>query len=94
MIKEIDYKVVGGKLIRIKADVEENILKNVKITGDFFLHPEEKIELIEKNLRNKKLEREELERAIRKVVHENEIQLLGVSEKDFVDAIMQIKSEK
>lgn len=91
MIKETDYKVSGGKLIRIKAEVENNFLQDVKITGDFFLHPEESIELIERSLIGKKLEKEELEMTIKDVIEKNNIKLLGISEKDFVEALMKLR---
>ena len=39
-----------GKLIRVKAKFEDDRIKSVRITGDFFLHPEEAIEKIEKSL--------------------------------------------
>lgn len=38
-------KIQGGKLLQL-----EKIKDNYKITGDFFAHPEEIIEEIEKNL--------------------------------------------
>jgi len=94
MKKEIDYKVPNGKLVRISADLELDRIKRIMISGDFFLHPEGKIELIENSLKGKKLERKELEDTIKKVVQKNGIQLLGVSVQDFVYAIMLIKSKK
>ena len=42
-------KIKGGKLVRIKVGYEERI-NHVKIMGDFFLHPEESIEDIEKSM--------------------------------------------
>lgn len=92
MIKEIDYKIPNGKLIRVEAEIEKEKLKNLKITGDFFMHPEESIELIESSVKGKILKREEIEKSIREVIRKNKIQLLGISEKDFVDALMKLKS--
>ncbi len=39
----------AGKLIKIFVDYDSEI-RSIKITGDFFLHPEEKIFEIEKGL--------------------------------------------
>ena len=39
-----------GKLIRVKAKFDNDVIKSIRITGDFFLHPEEAIEDIEKTL--------------------------------------------
>ncbi len=44
--------VKGGKLIRVRVEFQGNRIKEIKITGDFFLHPEDKIEDIENGLKN------------------------------------------
>ncbi len=36
-----------GKLVRIELDLDGKIIRYIKITGDFFLHPEEKIDVLE-----------------------------------------------
>lgn len=91
MTKKINYKVPGGKLLRITAKLEDDLLLDIKITGDFFLHPEEKIEKIEDSLKGKKVEETELEDVLREIVMREGITLLGVSEKDFVEALMKLK---
>ncbi len=44
-------KVTGGKLLRVKCDVESgasgNVLSAVSITGDFFMHPEDGVVQLE-----------------------------------------------
>ena len=40
MICNAENKIKGGKLIRIKCEIKEDILNNIKFSGDFFLHPE------------------------------------------------------
>ncbi|MEM1753634.1 MAG: lipoate protein ligase C-terminal domain-containing protein, partial [Candidatus Methanomethylicaceae archaeon] len=45
-------KVEGGKLIKVKLLEEKGIIKDIKITGDFFAHPEEAIEELENILKN------------------------------------------
>ncbi len=44
--------VKGGKLIRVRVEFQGNRIKEIRITGDFFLHPEDKIEDIENGLKN------------------------------------------
>lgn len=39
-----EYKVPGGKLVVVDLDVEDDILTNVRISGDFFLEPDEALE--------------------------------------------------
>jgi lipoate---protein ligase len=40
MIHRLDYKIPGGKLLRVSVDVDEGIATRVRIAGDFFAHPE------------------------------------------------------
>jgi lipoate-protein ligase A len=46
MIGRASEKVKDGKLVRVEIDYADKI-RNVKITGDFFLHPESLLEEIE-----------------------------------------------
>ena len=50
MIGRSEIKVTGGKLIRVQCTVDRGVVENVVITGDFFLHPEDGIEELEKEL--------------------------------------------
>jgi len=43
----IDYKVPNGKLLRIDAEIEGLQIKQIKIHGDFFMHPESGLESLE-----------------------------------------------
>ncbi len=47
-------KVTGGKLLRVKCEVENgasgNVLSAVSITGDFFMHPEDGVTELERAL--------------------------------------------
>jgi lipoate---protein ligase len=36
-----EYKVPGGKLVVVDFDVIDDTLRNVRITGDFFLYPDD-----------------------------------------------------
>ena len=35
------FKTPGGKLVQVDFDLEDERLRNVEVTGDFFLYPEE-----------------------------------------------------
>ncbi len=50
MKRSAEYKVPGGKLLRIEAELSGSTIEKVKIHGDFFLHPEEAIFGIEASL--------------------------------------------
>jgi lipoate---protein ligase len=36
-----EYKTPNGKLVMVDLEVEEGILRDVMVSGDFFLYPEE-----------------------------------------------------
>lgn len=46
-----ELKVAGGKLVRAEVEVEGGVLVNVKLTGDFFLYPEDSIFDLESTLK-------------------------------------------
>lgn len=41
-----EYKTPGGKLVVVDVEVTEGHLAEVQVSGDFFLYPEEVLELI------------------------------------------------
>lgn len=83
-------KIPGGKLVRVKVDYG-NSINDVKITGDFFLHPEESITKIESCLRgiDRNLEQNVIVEKIKNVVDSNGIILVGITE----DAIAKTLKE-
>ncbi len=44
-------KVSGGKLLKVRVIEEGGVIKEVRISGDFFVHPEEALDEIEGCLR-------------------------------------------
>ncbi|MCD6593167.1 biotin--protein ligase [Candidatus Bathyarchaeota archaeon] len=83
------YKVKGGKMIKIQLTLEnKKIIKDLRITGDFFLHPEETIEDIEKALRGCSLSKEELVRIIKETLTSKRAVLLGASPEDLARCII------
>lgn len=46
MPKHGEYKTPGGKLIAVDFEVEDGLLRNVEISGDFFLYPEEALDVL------------------------------------------------
>ena len=39
-----EYKTPGGKLVRVDVEVTDGALRDVVVSGDFFLYPEEALE--------------------------------------------------
>lgn len=81
------YKVPQGKLLKIFLDFgpADSRINSVKITGDFFLHPENGIELIEKKLRGVRIA--EAEGIVTKAVQENLLQFFGAGPESIALAI-------
>jgi lipoate-protein ligase A len=47
-----EFKTPGGKLIAVELDVVDGELRNVVVTGDFFLYPEDALPLLAAGLEN------------------------------------------
>jgi lipoate---protein ligase len=45
-----EYKTVGGKLVIADFDIKDDRLRNVSISGDFFLEPAEALDQINRAL--------------------------------------------
>lgn len=79
----------AAKLIKVELDVANNKISSIRITGDFFMYPEEAIRKLENELINSDLEESMLLDTIEKFFkHENIITPL-IKPIDFVKAIMK-----
>jgi len=76
-MKQAIYKVPDGKLLKIFLEEENGKIKNVKITGDFFMHPEEKITVLEEALRGADLNEQELQQKLKNCLETESIELFG-----------------
>lgn len=84
MLSEGAFK--AKKLIRLSIEHNEGKLRKIRITGDFFLYPEESIEELEKTLRGRKLQKKELKETIREFLDGKTS--LGFDEDSLSDAIL------
>lgn len=87
-IKKGIHKSKGG-LIRSFVTVENGMIKDVAISGDFFLFPEEAIFKILEQLKGTLAKREELQKKIEELYEKENIQSPGTSPSDFVESIMK-----
>ncbi len=86
-ILSAEYKVKGGKLLRCSLNVDNNVILSIKITGDFFMYPEEKIENLESMLKNMEMNEENIREKIN-VFFNSDVQVVGADAGDFVKLIM------
>jgi hypothetical protein len=80
------YKVGGGKMIKISLTVDDGVIRDIRITGDFFVHPEEAVELLESKLAGTRIE--DLAVNIDNEFAGNaNVQLVGIDAVDIVHAV-------
>lgn len=86
MKKKAIYKVPGGKMIRVALECQDNIIKDIKFTGDFFLYPEKGIDFLERDLKNVGLN--DLSKTVEKIIKDNKLVLFGLTSDSIVEVIM------
>jgi lipoate-protein ligase A len=93
MRSQITYKVPQGKLLKLSIEFDEknNVIRDIRITGDFFAYPEEAIELMEKKLRNTVMEKEQLQKNISSIIAQYHIQFIGVNAEGLTQGILMCK---
>ena len=91
MIIEKRVKVPNGKLLIIKAHAKAGKISEVKIFGDFFFYPEEKLHLFEKALSENKLD--DIPDALKKIIDENKIELVGVTVESICELMKAVYDE-
>jgi lipoate-protein ligase A len=80
MIAHASQKVREGKLVKVEVEYDNAITK-LKITGDFFLHPEDILEKIEKSMLGVKKDAgmETIASKIQRIVSAHDAQMVGLS---------------
>jgi Flp pilus assembly CpaF family ATPase len=87
------YKAKKG-VIRVSAYIEDNIIKDILVTGDFFIYPENKFLKFEESLINTPTDENSVRRIVNKFLNENKLTLIGITAEDFVTAISQAVSSR
>lgn len=87
-VKEGVQKARKG-LIRVSSIVENGIIKDIIITGDFMMFPQEAFHNFENYLREIRAEERKIRRAVMRFYKENNIITVGAELEDFVIAIMK-----
>ncbi|MHA1654171.1 MAG: lipoate protein ligase C-terminal domain-containing protein [Candidatus Thorarchaeota archaeon] len=83
------YKVPGGKLLKVAVEVTDDHITNVRFTGDFFLHPEDALEMIEARLKGIKVDLKAVQTVVEKTFDEEGVVTVGCQPKDFAHVIVQ-----
>ncbi len=88
-----DYKAPGGKLIRVRFTEENEMVRSVRISGDFFLIPEDSLSQLENMLRGVALREETLRHQVDRFFEIYQVKTLGVTLDDLVKAFLSAKEE-
>lgn len=86
------FKAEKG-LIRVKLDIDKNIIKAASITGDFFIIPEQNINVLEDSLKGIEFNKEGVEKAVDKFYEAGSITPF-VTRDDFIVSIMGAKNDE
>ncbi|MFQ6056484.1 MAG: lipoate protein ligase C-terminal domain-containing protein [Methanosarcinales archaeon] len=81
------YKSKGG-LIRVFLKEKNEKIEEVIFTGDFFIFPEDSIDIIAQSLKNIALNKEAILETLDKVYLKENIESPGTTKEDFANAIM------
>lgn len=84
----VTRKIPGGKMMRLDVSFSDRI-ERIKITGDFFLHPEETLDLLTEAIYNTTLplDANVLTAKLDQVLMENDAQFIGASVADLVSIL-------
>lgn len=87
-----EYKAPKG-LIRVTARVVEGTIDDIRISGDFFIYPEDFIYLLEQRLRGLKADPGAIGKAVEDLFLSENVEGVGVSISDFKAAIISAVRE-
>ena len=78
-------KVPNGKLLKVFLEYEGEKINKIKITGDFFIHPEETIEELERELLG--IEFKSIEKKIDDFFNIKKPKVFGITKESLKEAI-------
>lgn len=88
-VKRFEYKVPGGKLLRAKVEVEDEKIRYLQLTGDFFMQPETDLEELEARLIGCPADPAAVERAITDFFSTKRTVMAGACPTDFAHVVNQ-----
>ncbi|MGQ9514860.1 MAG: lipoyl protein ligase domain-containing protein [Thermoproteota archaeon] len=89
-IKVVELAHKAKKLIRVRAELVCDELREIMISGDFFMIPEAALHDLESSLRGTKMDRDSILKIVFDFYKRSGVQTPGVKPEDFVDAIVKL----
>lgn len=80
-----EYKIPGGKLVACDMELRDGVISTIKLSGDFFMHPEDSIIDLERSLNG--VSTLSYTKKILNFFQNRDIVLYGISPEDFVNVI-------
>lgn len=90
-VRVIEVAHKARKLIRVSAELVGNKIQEIIVSGDFFMVPEESFKDLELALRSTILERDTILSVVQSFYKKTKVQTPGLSQEDFVEAIMELR---
>ncbi len=87
-MKKAIFKVPNGKLLKIFVEESGGKIDSIKITGDFFLYPEENIEKLETYLCGCELQKEALAAKIGEFLRTTPTNFFGLDTESLVSTVL------
>ena len=88
-MKKVVYKVPDGKLLKLFFEDNGGIITSLKITGDFFMYPEENIEILERALIGEKLDAATLRAKIEDFLTHNKTKFYGIDADSLITCLCE-----
>jgi len=88
-IKKGVYRVPNGKTIRVCVEYQDDKLKTVVFTGDFFIEPGEAVDELGEYLSGVKTSSDEITRKVEEFFRKKDIWLYGAKPIDFAKALIK-----
>jgi hypothetical protein len=85
------FKVPDGKMIKIRMREENKRILEIQIMGDFFLHPETTLALLEEGLVGVEISKLVITDAINTILVQSDSVLVGADPEDIAQAIIKAK---
>ena len=90
-----ELKTPGGKLIAAEFAVEDGVLRDVVVTGDFFLYPEEALPLLTRALESSPASLDEASYAARiRTALDSRAELVGSSPEALAAAVVRALGDR
>ena len=88
LLKEITEKVKDGKTVKMEIGIEDNVIRSMIISGDFFAYPVEEFERFQRYFEGMTVTRENIHRLIE--VFQNKITLSGISFRTVEEMLLRV----